>query len=113
MFGCSPSHNVIAYTEMVNDIARLMRERFDHNTLLLAIPESFEQLKGRDANFEMVTSNTIQPVMIEYKHNIVARSAAAIFVSTECNALLGVDLEEQKEHLAKFFFEMTEGYTIE
>ena len=98
---------------MVNDIAQLMKNRFDHNTLMLEIPESFEQLKGRDANFEMVTSNTIQPVMVEYKHNIVSRSAATIFVNTECNSLSGVDFKEQKEHLAKFFLEMTEGYTIE
>ena len=67
MFGCQPSHKVIAYTEMVNDIVLVMRERFDHNTLMLEIPETFEHLKGRDVNFELVTSNTIQPVKVEYK----------------------------------------------
>ena len=44
-------------------------------------------MKGRDANFEMVTSNTIQPILLSYKHNFVTKSISYIFVNKGCKEL--------------------------
>ena len=60
MFGCRPSDGVALNTVMVQDIVKSFLNRFDRNTLTVAIPSVFEQLKGKDVSFEMITSNTIQ-----------------------------------------------------
>ena len=39
-------------------------------------------MKSEDANFEMVTSNTIQHLNLRYQHNIVNKAVAHIFVNT-------------------------------
>ena len=59
VWGCRPSDQVGAETVMVRDIVKMLTKNFDHDTLTVQLPDSFEQLKGEDANFEMVTSNTI------------------------------------------------------
>ena len=51
---------------MVEDVATLFRTGFDHNDLMITLPQAFELLKGADAAFEMVTSNCIQPLRLEY-----------------------------------------------
>ena len=61
MWGCRPSSQVDANTQMVTDIIKVMEEKIDlnRNTFQIEIPTVFENLKGKDARFEMVTSNTI------------------------------------------------------
>ena len=59
MWGCRPSDQVDAKTEMVKDVVKTLKKKYNHNTMTIDIPEAFEHLKGKDANFEMVTSNTI------------------------------------------------------
>ena len=49
---------------MVKDLIKAMQNDFDKHTLNVRIPECFEQLKGKDAEFEMVTSSTIQPLTL-------------------------------------------------
>ena len=72
---------------MVRDVIGTLEHRFDPQTLMLAIPGAFEHLKGSDTNFEMVTSNTIQPTMLEYTQNIITESKAVIFINTCCNKI--------------------------
>ena len=74
---------------MVDDITDTLVHRFDRSSLTLKIPGAFEHLKGKDANFEMVTSNTLQPLSINYHHNIVTNSIAYIFVCAKCKSQLG------------------------
>ena len=52
---------------------------------MLHIPIAFEHLKGTDSDFEMVTTNTIQPTLLEYNQNIITKSIAVIFINTFCN----------------------------
>ena len=59
-----------------------MQNDFNKDTLCVHIPACFDQLRGKDANFEMVTSNTIQPLNLLYQHKIVEQSIAYIFVNT-------------------------------
>ena len=44
---------------MVKDIVNTLLEKFDRDTLTIQLPKALEHLKGKDAEFEMVTSNTI------------------------------------------------------
>ena len=44
---------------MVSDITNVLLNRLDRINLSIQLPSAFEQLKGFDAEFEMVTSNTI------------------------------------------------------
>ena len=102
MYGCKPSKAVLAETTMVADITNTLENRFDRNTLSLKIPAAFEHLKGNDANFEMVTSNTLQPLNLHFHHNIITKSLAYIFVSEKCKSQLHISESPEKEamHLA-------------
>ena len=52
---------------------------------------------GEDANYEMVTSNTIQPILLSYKNNVASHSVAYIFVNTSCKELEYKDHQLKKE----------------
>ena len=47
---------------MVADIIDMLNIKLDMHELSVTLPQALEQLKGDDAQFEMVTSNTIQPI---------------------------------------------------
>ena len=51
---------------MVKNVVDTLMNKFDRINLSVKLPEAFEQLKGSDAMFEMVTSNTIQPLNLLY-----------------------------------------------
>ena len=80
---------------MVRDLISTFEHRFNPKTLMLHIPEAFEHLKGSDANFEMVTSNTIQSTRMEYNQNIITESRAVIFINTSCNKTKNLSKEDQ------------------
>ena len=89
IWGCRPAHGVKADTNMVSELAKVMTERFDRDNLALRIPDAFEQLKSEDANFEMVTSNLLQPLQMHFHDNIITDKCqtAFIFVNTHCQNL--------------------------
>ena len=93
---------------MVKDVVKVLLTKYDPKTMTIELPNAFEHLKGQDANFEMVTSNTIQPIKLSYSHNIVARSIATIFVNTDCNGLQYIIAEEKGESMQKLFEEVLE-----
>ena len=82
VWGCRPSATVVSDTKMAQDIVKVLLTRFNPYNLSIQLPIAFEQLKGLDAEFEMVTSNTIQPTTLLYQHNIVTKKYAVIFVNT-------------------------------
>ena len=88
MWGCRPSDTVDAKTEMVSDLIKILMNNYNKTKLTFVIPQGFEHLKGKDANFEMVTSNTIQPVQLHFNQNFVAHSISRIFVTSDCNGLV-------------------------
>ena len=86
-FGCKPSQGVLAETKMVKDVVKILLEDYDRNTFSVRFMDCFDDLKGSDVNFEMVASNTLQPVRMFYQHRIVTEQAAIVFVHTESLAL--------------------------
>ena len=69
---------------MVSDIVEMMETTFDKETMSLRIPQAFEQLRGMDANFETVSSNTLQPLNMIHSHNVVTRTIVYIFINDSC-----------------------------
>ena len=59
LYGCSPNMGVLAKTTMIKDIVDVFLNRFDRSTFSVLVPDIFDDLKGKDANFEMVASNTL------------------------------------------------------
>ena len=50
-------------------------------------PHFMESLKGFDANFEMNSSATLQPLRLYYSHNVVREVHGYIFVFTHLEGL--------------------------
>ena len=113
MWGCKPTSVVDRATKMVKDVIETFEHRFDPQTLMLHIPGAFEHLKGSDSNFEMVTSNTIQPTRLEYSKNIITEKKAVIFINTCCNKIKSMDRAKQNEILAQTLADKAERHAGE
>ena len=50
-----------------------------------------DKLKGDDPNFELIASNTLQPVRLARKHKVVTRSVAIIFAHSYTGGTLDDD----------------------
>ena len=53
---------------MINNLIAALKSKIDPATLTIKLPADLENLIGEDAQFEMSTSNTIQPVLLRYQH---------------------------------------------
>ena len=65
---------------MISDAKEALESRFNKKNLKLQIPQAFEHLKGKDVNFEMITSSSMQQLELQYQHNIAVKTHAVIFV---------------------------------
>lgn len=80
IFGSPPGLGVNADTNMVSDIAVIFEHQYEKDFLTLLIPACFEDLTSKDANMEMMVSNTIQPMRLPYISNVVTHAIGIIFV---------------------------------
>ena len=83
MWGCRPSHGVKLDTQMINEVAGRFLNRLNRETLELTIPQAFEDFEGSDANFEIVTSQTLQKLVISYEHNVITHPVVFVFATTK------------------------------
>ena len=65
-----------------------MKFHYSKKTFTVDFPTCFDGMKGDDANFEMVASNTLQPMRLPYSFNVVTKSEAVIFLNTHTGGLL-------------------------
>ena len=72
-----------ADTNMINDAADAFANHYDRDTLSAVFPYILEDLKGKDANFEMISSNTLQQVRLIYEYNFRTHSIATVFIHTK------------------------------
>ena len=100
---------------MIKDIIGTLIYKYDRSNLTIQLPDAFQYLKGQDSNFEMVTSNTIQPVKLFYEHNIVnnAKTTAFIFVATRNEFGIYEKAIEKGEIARKLFEEVLEFQEVE
>ena len=76
-------------------------ERFDKRTLTLDFPKTLDHIKGRDANFEMSSSNTAKATKLAYSHNIASKTHGVVFVSTELKGWDGAETWTYKDALSR------------
>ena len=86
-FGCNPEQGVIANTKMIKDSVDILVDQYQRMEFAVDFPSCYDDLKGEDANFEIVCSQTTQPLRLPYKTNISERKLATIFVHTHCRDL--------------------------
>ena len=79
VFGCPPSVGVKANTKMCYDLANALDAGYEKARFTLQIPEVFELLEGRDNAFEMIQSNSLQPLGLVYQHNVMTKSIGVVF----------------------------------
>ena len=60
-----------------------MLTNFDKINLTADVPSIFSGLDGKDANFEISASNTLQNLKLFYEDNLVNKMFAVIFAHTE------------------------------
>ena len=82
LFGCQPGAGVDANTMMVEDLSNIFESKLEVENYSFVIPESFQETTGTDANFEISQSNTLIPISIFYRFNVVLRNVGVIF---RCN----------------------------
>ena len=80
IYGTRPGLVVKADTKMMEEVAERMENRFDKNSFTLSIPKMFDDMIGVDADFEMISSQTLQHLKLVYEHNLVTKTIAIIFV---------------------------------
>ena len=102
VFGCRPGKGVKANTKMVKEFTKTMLEKYEMINFSLTFSEVFENLHSNDANFEMASSNTTQPLKIFYRYNIVTDKIAVVFVSgSKIKTHVGHGWEQQFPGFAK------------
>ena len=79
LFGSPPGLGLVADTSMAAEISEVLTERYEKKFFTLDIPSCFDDLFSKDANIEMVASNTIQPLHLVYNHNAVTYATGVIF----------------------------------
>ena len=60
---------------------------YDSN-MTCTFPDVLENMKGKDATFELVTSSTIRPCRLFYSHNVITEKIAFIIIQTHLKGLL-------------------------
>ena len=82
LFGTKSGSGLDADSNMAVEVSQCL-ERFNPKTLITSIPDIFEQAVGKDASYETIISSTAQTLGMQWKGDIVARSVAVVFVTTE------------------------------
>ena len=82
LFGAPGGSGVNANTAMCREISDILM-RYDRHSLQSFIPTAFEMFSGEDASFEMIVSSTAQVCALDFTGDIVERSVAVIFLTTE------------------------------
>ena len=74
---------MLADTNMVIEVAKIYDTYYNKESFTLAIPDCFNDMQSKDANFEMSVSNTTQPLYLEYEYDVVTNTLALIFVNPQ------------------------------
>ena len=67
---------------MISEFFDHMLNNLERVTFTCSFPEFLNDMKSADSKLELVHSNTLKEIKFIYKHNIVTKSIAVIFVNT-------------------------------
>jgi len=81
MYGAGPGRGILAESVMVRDARLSIFRNYSRADLTLRIPDVFENMEGDDVNFEAQISQTLQPLRLDFRGNIVKKTRAFIFTT--------------------------------
>ena len=93
---------------MVDEIVEAFESYYDKDQLTLKFPEVFAQMVNKDANIELVVSNTLQPMNLVMYQNKIRKSIAHIFINSECLGFQYHDLKQKSDDAAILFSKILE-----
>ena len=73
---------VKADTNLIEDFANCLNDKYDKDVLAIVFPTVIDQLKGTDANIEIIKSSQLQNLRLTVKPLIAKKKVAYIFVMT-------------------------------
>ena len=88
---------------MVKNVVDILNEHYDRDGQYVEFPSCFNQIKGEDANFELVASNNLQKLRLARRANVVIKSIAIIFVHTEARGLSYAESDKRAECFRKIY----------
>ena len=65
---------------MVKEFTEALFDKVEKTNYSVVIPQAFDNLYSNDANFEMASSNNIQPLKLFFLYNIVTHKISVVFV---------------------------------
>ena len=71
-----------ADTKLIEDFERCLNNKYDRDILAIVFPSIIDQLKGSDANIEIIKSSQLQNLRLTVKPLIAKKKIARIFVMT-------------------------------
>ena len=74
---------VKADTNLIEDFARCLNDKYDKDVLAIIFPTIIDLLKGTDANIEIIKSSQLQTLRLPVKPLKAKRKIAYIFVMTQ------------------------------
>ena len=81
--GCAPGATVEADTKLIEDFANCLKDRYEKDSLTIVFPTIIDQLKGTDANIEIIKSSQLQNLRLTVKPLKAKQKIAYIFVMTQ------------------------------
>ena len=78
--GCKPGYAVQADTKLIEDFSNCLKDNFEKDILAIVFPKIIDQLKGSDANIEIIKSSELQVLKLAVKPPIAVKKIAYIFV---------------------------------
>ena len=96
-FGVRPGVGVRADTDMVFAFIKTIVDNIDMCKFTVELPACWDSINTKDANFEIIQSNTFHSLKLHYFHNIVTQTLGIVFV----NALRLSEQKITKAHAAR------------
>ena len=98
------------------DLMNYLDNHFDKQTMVCNLEEAFHQASTKCLNYELAQTNSLMKAQLTYKHNVVRRTSALVFVQTRCREVQIPDAAERgacaKELLSEILkFEECEVHT--
>ena len=80
-FGCKPGDK--SSPNMIPGIVDKFVEKYEKDSFSVLFPNVLAGMQGKD--FEVILSNSLQPVRLFYEHNVAKQTIGAIFVHKDQN----------------------------
>ena len=92
---------------MVKDIVTIFETQYDKDKLTLTLPEALTHLFSMELQFEMIKSNSLQPIKLIYEHCIVTQQHSIAYIFVNVFDDLEEEIAKKQGEVAKTMFKDT------